>query len=184
VATYLAVTLVAYLLGSIPSGVIVSRQFAGRDVRGISSGHTGALNTYRAAGLAPAVFTFLADAGKVVLALEFARRVATGEWGLVLASVAALVGHCWPVYTGLRGGMGLTPAGTALFLLDGPILFALLVLWFPLRYAFKRSARATIGIAILLPILLVLSRVDLAIVVFGLVAGAILTCRHLGDWGR
>jgi glycerol-3-phosphate acyltransferase PlsY len=181
---FAATALVAYLLGSIPSGVIVSRVFGKRDVRDVASGHTGALNTFRAAGFFPALFTFLADAGKVVLALEFARAATGSEWGLAVAGVAATIGHCLPIYTRFRGGMGLTPAGTALFLLDGPILFVLIALWFPLKYILKRSPRATMAIAVLLPGLLALTRVDAAILAFGIGAGAVLFLRHLGDWSR
>jgi len=181
---FLITSLVAYLLGSIPAGVIVSRAFGQRDVREVESGHTGALNTFRAAGFFPAAFTFLADAGKVVLALEFARAATGSEWGLALAGVVATVGHCLPVYTRFRGGMGLTPAGTALFFLDGPILFALIVLWFPLKYILKRSPRATMGVGLLLPVLLALTRASAPVLAFGLGAGAVLCLRHLGDWNR
>jgi glycerol-3-phosphate acyltransferase PlsY len=181
---FLVTALAAYLLGAIPSGVIVSRAFGKRDVRAVASGHTGALNTFRAAGFLPAVFTFLADAGKTVLALEFARAATGSEWGLALAGVAALIGHCLPIYTRFHGGMGLTTAGTALFLLNGPILFALLVLWFPLKSILKRSPRATMAVALLLPLLLALTRADAAIVAFGIGAGAVLFLRHLGDWNR
>lgn len=181
---YLIAALAAYLLGSIPSGVIVSRAFGKRDVREVASGHTGALNTFRVAGFFPAAFTFLADAGKVVLALEFARAATGSEWGMALAGVVATVGHCWPVYTRFRGGMGLTAAGTALFLLDGPVLFALILLWFPLKYFLKRSPRATMVIALLLPVLLGLTQAPASILAFGIGAGAVLFLRHLGDWNR
>jgi glycerol-3-phosphate acyltransferase PlsY len=182
--SYLVTALVAYLLGSIPSGVIVSRAFGKHDVREVASGHTGALNTFRATGFLPAAFTFLADAGKTVLALEFARAATGSEWGLALAGVTAIIGHCWPIYTRFHGGMGLSPAGTALFLLDGSVLFALIVLWFPLKSILKRSPRATMVVALLLPVLLVLSRSDAPLLAFGMSAGAVLFLRHLGDWNR
>jgi glycerol-3-phosphate acyltransferase PlsY len=182
--SYLVTALVAYLLGSIPSGVIVSRAFGKQDVREVASGHTGALNTFRATGFLPAAFTFLADAGKTVLALEFARAATGSEWGLAFAGVVATIGHCWPIYTRFHGGMGLATAGTALFLLDGPVLFVLIFLWFPLKYILKRSARATMAIALILPVLFVLSRSDAAILTFGIGAGAVLFARHHGDWDR
>lgn len=182
--SYLVSALVAYLLGSIPSGVIVSRTFGKHDVREVASGHTGALNTFRATGFLPAAFTFLADAGKTVLAPEFARAATGGEWGLALAGVVAIIGHCWPIYTRFHGGMGLATAGTALFLLDGPVLFALIFLWFPLKYILKRSPRATMVIALLLPVLLWVTQASASILAFGIGAGAVLFARHLGDWDR
>jgi glycerol-3-phosphate acyltransferase PlsY len=184
IINFLATAFVAYLLGSIPSGVIISRTFGKRDVRQVASGHTGALNTFRATGLLPAAFTFLADAGKTVLALEFGRAVTSSEWGLVLAGVVAIIGHCWPIYTHFHGGMGLTTAGATLFLLDGPVLFGLVLLWFPLKYILKRSPWATMVVALLLPVLLALFGADWAILAFGLAAGAVLFVRHLSDWKR
>jgi glycerol-3-phosphate acyltransferase PlsY len=181
---YLVTGLVAYLLGSIPSGVIVSRAWGRRDVRTIASGHTGALNTFRAAGFFPAAFTFLADAGKVVLALAFARVVTGSAWGEALAGVLVVFGHCLPIYTRFHGGMGLTPAGTALFLLDGPILFGLIVLWFPLKYFLGRSQRASMVVAALLPVLLLLTQSPASMVAFGFATGVVLFLRHLGDEGR
>ena len=184
ILNFVAAALVAYLLGSIPSGVIVSRTFGKRDVRQVASGHTGALNTFRATGFFPAVFTFLADAGKTVIALEFGRAATSSEWGLALAGVVAIIGHCWPIYTHFHGGMGLTPAGVALFLLDGPVLFGLVLLWFPLRYILKHSPRTTMVIALLLPVLLALSGADWAVLVLGMAAGAVLIVRHLSNWNR
>ncbi len=176
---YLVAGLVAYLLGSIPSGVIVSRGFGRRDVRTVSSGHTGALNTFRAAGFAAAVFTFLADAATVVLALAFARYVTGSAWGEALAGVLAVVGHCLPIYIRFQGGMGLTPAGTALFLLDGPVLFGLIILWFPAKFFLRSSPRASMVVAALMPLFLVLTQAPASIVAFGIAAGAVLFLRHL-----
>lgn len=177
--SYLIVTLAGYLLGSVPSGVIISRVFARRDVREVGSRHTGALNTVRAAGIGAGVFAFLADTGKAIVAIELARVVTGSEWGMVMAGIAAVVGHCWPLYTGLHGGMGLATAGACLFVLDTPLLFVLIALWFPLKYLLKRSSRASMGTALLLPAGLVITRADLPMLAFGAFVGAILFYRHL-----
>lgn len=177
--SYIIAILAAYLLGSIPSGVIISRVFARQDVREVGSGHTGALNTVRAAGIGAGVFAFLADTGKAIVAIELARVITGSEWGMAIAGVAAVVGHCWPLYTGFHGGMGLATAGAALFVLDTPLIFVLIVLWFPLKYLLKRSSRASIGVALLLPAILVVTRAAPPLLAFGVGAGAVLLYRHL-----
>lgn len=172
-------TFAGYLLGSIPSGVIISRVFARQDVREVGSGHTGTLNTVRAAGIGAGVFAFLADTGKAIVAIELARVITGSEWAMALAGVAAVVGHCWPLYTGFHGGMGLATAGAALFVLDTPLVFVLIAVWFPLKYLFKRSSRASMGVALLLPASLLVTRADPPLLTLGIGAGAVLFYRHL-----
>jgi glycerol-3-phosphate acyltransferase PlsY len=181
---FLFALLVAYLLGSIPSGVIISRVFAKRDVRDIGSGHTGALNTFRAAGFLPAAFAFLADTGKAIVTLEIARVVTASDWGVALAGIAVVIGHCLPIYTRFHGGMGLATGGAALFWLDAPVLFALILAWFPLRLILKHSPRASMAVALLLPALLGVTNAPAPTLGFGIGAGAVLFLRHLGDWRR
>lgn len=144
--------LAAYLLGSIPSGVIVSRFFARRDVRTVGSGHTGALNTYRAAGFMPALFAFVGDGAKTIIAIQLARWVTTNDWGVALAGIAVVIGHCYPIYTRFHGGMGLATGGVALFMLDALALVLIVAAWFPLKIVLKKSPRASAVLAILLPI--------------------------------
>lgn len=174
----------AYLLGSIPSGVIIARTFANRDVRNIGSGHVGALNTMRAAGIFAGAFTLLADAAKAIVAIQFARAATGGEWGAVLAGLIAVIGHCWPFYTRFRGGMGLAPSIGSLFVLDFPALIALVIFWFPLKYILQSSPRASVGVALLSPLVIFLTHADMPLIAFGLGVGMVIFLRHLPEWDR
>lgn len=181
---FLLTTLVAYLLGSIPSGVITSRFFARRDVREIGSGHTGALNTYRAAGLMPALFAFVGDGAKAIIAVQCARVFTANEWAVALAGIAVVIGHCYPIYTRFRGGMGLATGGVVLFMLDALALILVVLAWFPLKLVLKKSPRASALLALVLPGLIWLVDSNSSIVFFGIGAGAIIFLRHLSDWNR
>jgi glycerol-3-phosphate acyltransferase PlsY len=181
---FLFAIVAAYLLGALPSGVIVSRFFARRDVRTVGSGHTGALNTYRAAGLMPALFAFVSDGAKTIVALQFARWLTQSEWGVALAGIAVVLGHCYPLYIHFRGGMGLATAGVALFAFDALMLSVIVLIWFPLKLILKKSPRASAALSLLLPVLLILTGESTPIVAFGVGAGAIIFIRHLGDWHR
>ncbi|MBM4275432.1 MAG: glycerol-3-phosphate 1-O-acyltransferase PlsY [Deltaproteobacteria bacterium] len=107
-------TLLAYLLGSIPSGLLVARFMKGPDPRTQGSGNLGAANLYRLLGLKAAVITFLGDAGKgalpVILALNWLALGAWREAGVAAVGTAAVLGHIFPLYLGFRGGKGVATA--------------------------------------------------------------------------
>jgi glycerol-3-phosphate acyltransferase PlsY len=127
------VVVAAYLIGSIPSGYLIVNAKKGKDVRETGSGGTGATNVTRSAGRPAGVATLVLDALKGFVAVEIARWFAspdtTVNWTVALASVAVVVGHCFPVWLGFRGGKGVaTGAGVFLALFPLGVLCALLVL--------------------------------------------------------
>lgn len=107
----------AYLLGSIPVGVLAGRLLAGVEVLQIGSGHTGATNVYRVAGPLGLAVTSLGDILKGILAVWIARLLmlialflgvspALLPWIEALAGIAAVAGHNWSLFLGFRGGAG------------------------------------------------------------------------------
>ena len=103
--TPLLVALGAYLLGSIPFGLLITRAMGLGDLRGIGSGNIGATNVLRTGNKKAAAATLLLDGAKGAVAVLVARHVAGPEAALV-AGAAALLGHCFPVWLGFRGGKG------------------------------------------------------------------------------
>ena len=128
------------LLGSIPFGLIITRLTTGADVRRVGSGNIGATNVLRASGLAPALLTLLCDAGKGAAAVALARvlvhasspsAVASGvvapdaagtldDW----AGFAAVAGHIFSPWLGVRGGKGVATAAGALAVLSPQVALA------------------------------------------------------------
>lgn len=97
---------VAYLLGSFPTAYLLVRLAGRGDVRRIGSGNVGATNTLRAAGWKLALLVLLVDVGKGALAVWLMRQ-ATGDPGwIALAGLAAIAGHCFPVWLRFEGGKG------------------------------------------------------------------------------
>jgi glycerol-3-phosphate acyltransferase PlsY len=97
----------AYLLGSIPFGLLFARLFGGTDVRQSGSGNIGATNVARVAGPLPGILTLLFDVAKGALAVGLAARFADHSTRMVmLAGVAALLGHCFPIWLRFKGGKG------------------------------------------------------------------------------
>jgi glycerol-3-phosphate acyltransferase PlsY len=107
----------AYLAGSVPFGLFVTRLVSGRDVRAVGSGNIGATNVARAAGLTAALSTLVLDALKGFLPAFFASKSADSTVLGAACGIAAVVGHCFPVWLRFRGGKGVaTGLGVALAL--------------------------------------------------------------------
>jgi glycerol-3-phosphate acyltransferase PlsY len=120
-------TLLAYFLGSIPFGFLIVRWQKGIDVRTTGSGSIGATNVMRNLGLLGFTATLILDAGKGLAAVLLAGKLASHDprW-VAAAAVAAIVGHCFPVWLKFRGGKGVaTAVGVYLALAPLQILIVL-----------------------------------------------------------
>jgi glycerol-3-phosphate acyltransferase PlsY len=105
----LALVVLAYLLGSIPSGLLVARALGGPDPRSQGSGNLGTANVYRALGRKAGALTLLGDMAKGALPVALARLTLAplGPWqdtGVALVAAAAVLGHVFPLYLGFKGG--------------------------------------------------------------------------------
>lgn len=127
--------LAAYLVGAIPTGVILTKVSGREDVRQQGSGNIGATNVYRVAGRTLGILTLVGDCLKGLLPVLLAARLFDLQPGpLALVALAAFLGHCYPVYLGFKGGKGVATAlGIFLFLSPlsvlGALVLFLLVLW-------------------------------------------------------
>ncbi len=141
-----------YLLGSIPVGFLVVRLFRGLDVRQIGSGRTGGTNVLRAAGWGAAVATGLGDVLKGAAAVWLARALNGPPLVQALAGFAAVVGHNYSLFLGLRGGAGTaTSVGGAIALWPVGGLLALPVL-LAVAFLTRYASVASISVALFLPL--------------------------------
>lgn len=130
--------LFAYLLGSIPFGYLIVRWQKGVDVRKTGSGSTGATNVMRNLGMVGFAATFILDVGKGIAAVMLASRLTSGDprW-IAASSVAAILGHCFPVWLKFRGGKGVA-TGVGVFLALAPLQVALALVVFAIVVAIGR----------------------------------------------
>jgi glycerol-3-phosphate acyltransferase PlsY len=118
------ITILSYLIGSIPTSIIVARQVRGIDIRQHGSGNAGGTNVFRVLGWKAGVFVILMDIGKglfatIVLArlmygpIPFENRTPFDDFTVVqiIAGCAAILGHVWTLFAGFRGGKGIATAG-------------------------------------------------------------------------
>ena len=122
--------LLAYLIGSFPTGFVVTRVITGQDLRSVGSGGTGATNARRALGSKWGALVALIDVSKGVLAIVIARWLGSGDMTVALAGVVVVVAHCWPVWLGFRGGKGVATGAGVVFALSlwGLLLIPILVI--------------------------------------------------------
>ena len=146
---WLVIIVVGYLLGSIPTGLVVGKLLRGIDIREYGSGQVGATNTLRTLGRGPSAAVFLFDMAKGAGALLLARSLGGPAMVQALAATAAIAGHCWSVYIGFRGGRGVATGVGALFaynpLVGALALAAALITMARTRYA---SLGSLVGTAV------------------------------------
>ena len=127
------VLLVAYLLGCVTPGYYLVGWRTGQDLRAEGSGGVGATNTGRILGMWGFLAVGIGDATKAALAVGLARWLSAADWVWMLALLAVVIGHVWPVQLGFRGGKGIACAIGGLLIFD-PRLFGLLLGLFGLLY--------------------------------------------------
>ena len=182
--------LIAYLLGSIPMGVVVARLSGGTDPRTVGSGRTGGTNALRALGRERAAIVVTGDLLKGAVPVLLARYVTGGDPLVeVLCGAAAVAGAIWSVFAGFRSGRGVgTGVGTMLViqpvavLLAAPVFIGVIVLT---RYV---SLGSLIGSAAMFPamllVLLVVPDTPLPYVIYTAVGAALIWLAHADNIDR
>lgn len=141
----------AYLLGSIPFGVLITRALGLGDLRGIGSGNIGATNVLRTGNKGAAAATLLLDGAKGAAAVLIARHVAGPEAALV-AGGAAMLGHCFPVWLGFRGGKGVATFLGVLLALAPLVGLVSCATWLVVAKVSKISSLSALVAAVLAPL--------------------------------
>jgi glycerol-3-phosphate acyltransferase PlsY len=193
VLQFLGVVVIGYLLGAIPSGVIVGKLTRGIDVRDYGSGGMGMTNVLRTIGRKAGAIVFLADVLKGAAAVALAWPIfhsAPGMvvWGHMAGGLAAVIGHSWPVYVGFRGGRSINVAFGAIMVMSWytglilmPVFFITLAVS---RYISLSSILTALTLIIATIPFVIWGGEPFAYLVFALVAVPIVLFRHRGNIKR
>lgn len=149
--TYLIVAVAAFLLGSIPFGIVMARIFGLGDLRQIGSGNIGTTNVLRTGNKPAAFLTLVLDAGKGAVAV-LAARAYGGEDIVGLAGLFAMLGHLYPVFLRFKGGKGVATFLGVLLALSFPVGLAACATWVASALAFRYSSLAALVAAALAPV--------------------------------
>ena len=127
ILTYVLVGVIAYLLGSISTGLLVAKLNHGPNLREVGSKNTGASNVLRTMGLKSGLMTFAGDCGKAALACGIGYWT-LGLYGAMLAGLMVILGHNWPVFFQFKGGKGVASScGVMLVCFPIPALISYVV---------------------------------------------------------
>jgi glycerol-3-phosphate acyltransferase PlsY len=180
----LAFPLLGYLSGSLTPSIWITRLVRGVDVRDAGSGHATTTNTIRQAGFGWGALVLIVDIAKGYLPVWLALNHAAAEWIVPLTAAAAVAGHCWPVFAGFRGGMGLASAGGSLMAIEPLTILPGLGLLIALTLLMRHSARASVLTGLLMAPLFWLVGLRGLEVWTAIAVGLVISYRFLIDWNR
>lgn len=179
---FLAAALAGYLLGSIPFGLILTRLAGLGDLRRIGSGNIGATNVLRTGRKSLAAATLLLDGGKGAAAFLLA-----GLWGpdmALIAGMAAVLGHLFPLWLGFRGGKGVATTIGMLFAAAWPLGLAVCAIWLLVAATTRYSSLAALLSLAASPLLAWWITDDLQLLQFAAILALLVWLRHLDNIRR
>ncbi|MDO5298613.1 MAG: glycerol-3-phosphate 1-O-acyltransferase PlsY [Clostridia bacterium] len=149
--------IIGYLLGSISSGVLLSRAFAHSDIRKQGSGNSGTTNMLRVMGRKMALITLACDMLKGIVAVFIGRWLVGGTQGEILGALGAILGHNFPVFFGFKGGKGIATSFGCLLIVFPPQTLAAFAVFLILFLVTHYVSVGSIGAAVTLPIFVLLT---------------------------
>ncbi len=179
-------SLFAYLLGGLPFGYLFVKWTLGKDVRTLGSGNIGATNVHRSAGGKAGMIVLLLDIAKGFLAVWLASVWTHGdETAIACAAVAVMLGHCYPVFLGFKGGKAVA-CFIGVFLFVAPLSLLAVTCVFVAAVAFSRyiSVGSLAGAITFPPLLWFISHPSTPIFMASIAAGLLVIYRHSGNIDR
>jgi acyl phosphate:glycerol-3-phosphate acyltransferase len=150
---YLIVASTAYLLGSIPFGLILTHVFLGTDIRQVGSGNIGATNVMRTGAKGLGVMTLILDAAKGSAAVLLTRHFTHSLELASLAAICAILGHVFPVWLNFKGGKGVATGVGSFLALAPKIVLIVLVIFVGLVAVFRYVSLGSIVAAAAFPLI-------------------------------
>lgn len=180
----LLAALIAYLIGSINSSILVGKLWHNVDIRQHGSGNAGATNTLRTLGKSAALVVLIGDILKGVISIIIARMLG-GDLTVFMAGFACVLGHNFPIYFGFKGGKGILTSTAIIFMIDWKIGLLLLIIGIIIiavsRYV---SLGSVIGSALYPFIVLILHREQVSHIIFAFCIGILAIYRHRANIQR
>jgi glycerol-3-phosphate acyltransferase PlsY len=176
--------LAAYGLGTLPFAYLVTRGWAGIDLRHAGSGNMGAANVTRTAGPVLGAIVLALDVAKGVLAMWLAQRVGVSLEVAALAGIGAVVGHVFPVWFGFRGGKGVATACGVFSLLAPRALMLAAIAFVVIVSATRYVSLASVGAAVVLPLAMVAAGEPRVTLLASCATAVIILLRHRENISR
>ncbi len=174
----------AYLLGSIPMGLIAVRLCGGVDPRGAGSGNIGATNVARTSGRKAGIITLIADALKGAIPVGVATYLGAGEFMIAGVGLLAILGHMYSVYLGFKGGKGVATA-CGIFIVISPAALGLSLLVFVVVLLLLNFvSAASMAAALSMPVFLYFISEPVTFTALGVIAAILIVYKHSSNIGK
>jgi len=174
----------AYVIGSMPFAVIVSKAFGLADPRTFGSGNPGATNVLRTGNKWAAFLTLFGDAAKGAIAIGVALLIGLPSDLLGWIGFVAFLGHVYPITLGFKGGKGVSTSAGVLLALYWPLGLATLATWLFMAFTLRYSSLSAITAALLAPAYAIFMGLPTPVIVPVTLMAAILLIKHAGNLRR
>ena len=175
---YLLTGVIAYLVGSIPSGLILGKLFWHTDLRKYGSHNIGATNAWRTLGKVPGIIVFLADSLKGQAGVLLGLSLVGTPLAAVIGGLLSIVGHSFSLFLRFHGGKGVATSLGVLTMLMGNVTLIVFVLWFTIVYMTRYVSLGSVVAGVLTPILAALFAYPMEYIVFTVIAALLVIVRH------
>jgi acyl phosphate:glycerol-3-phosphate acyltransferase len=176
--------ILAYIIGSIPFAVVVSKIFGLADPRSFGSGNPGATNVLRTGNKAAALLTLFGDAAKGAIAIGIAALLGLPYALFGWIGLIAFLGHVYPMTLGFKGGKGVSTSAGVLLAIYWPLGLATLATWLFMAFTFRYSSLSAITAALLVPVYGIFMGVPGAVMIPVALMASILLVKHAGNLRR
>ena len=175
---YVLVIVASYLIGSIPNGLIIGRNFYNIDLRQFGSKNIGATNAFRTLGPWPALWVFLTDALKGVAGVLIGQYLGGTALAELAGGIGAIAGHNWSAFLKFKGGRGVATGLGVIAMLAPEVTLIVFTVWAVIVYWTRYVSLASIVAAALVPISMWLLHAKQEFFYFGILAALFVIIRH------
>ncbi len=173
-----------YLVGSIPTGVILAKFFGSRDIRQEGSGNIGATNVFRVLGARLGLLTLLGDVLKGAIPVLLAGYLGKSDFWLAVVALAAFLGHLYPIFLSFKGGKGVATA-LGVFMVIAPLAVVCAVVVFIVVVGIWRYVSlGSLAASAVMPVFIAATGYSPVYVGFAVVVGGLIFYRHRGNIKR
>lgn len=177
-AEYLLAGVLAYLIGAVPSGLILGKLFWHTDLREHGSRNIGATNAWRTLGKGAGIAVFIADSLKGQAGVLLGLYLVGTPLAAVTGGLLAIIGHSFSLFLRFHGGKGVATSLGVLTMLMGNVTLIVFAVWFVIVYATRYVSLGSVVAGFLTPILAALFSYPMEYIVFAVIAALLVIVRH------
>lgn len=175
---YILTAILAYLIGSIPSGLILGKLFWHKDLREHGSHNIGATNAWRTLGKGAGIAVFIADSLKGQAGVALGLVLAGTPLAAVIGGLFAIIGHSFSIFLRFHGGKGVATSLGVLTMLMGNVTLIVFAVWFAIVYTTRYVSLGSVVAGFLTPILAALFGYPMEYILFTVIAAILVIVRH------